>query len=143
MIATKPCARCLVPHPLTAFTKCKKGKLGRFSYCRKCSAQKTREWSKNNPEKRAAAARRQWLKVLYGITPEFYESLHKAQRGRCAICGGLGKRVRSDMRFCLHVDHDHATGRIRGLLCNNCNTVLGNAGDSVEVLQKAIAYLQG
>lgn len=74
---------------------------------------------------------------LYGITPEQFAERLAAQDGRCAICrtdtpGGKGD---------WHVDHDHASGRIRGLLCHRCNLLLGNAGDDPARLQAAITYL--
>lgn len=60
------------------------------------------------------------------------------QEGRCGICGGLpdGKWER------LAVDHDHATNQVRGLLCTNCNLILGNAQDNTEILERAINYLE-
>lgn len=60
------------------------------------------------------------------------------QGGVCAICGGPpdGRWKR------FHVDHCHKTGRVRGLLCRKCNNGLGNFGDSVETMRKAIAYLR-
>jgi predicted nucleic acid-binding Zn ribbon protein len=76
---------------------------------------------------------------LYGITAEEYDALLAAQEGRCAICGspdwpGKGNRP--------HIDHDHETGRIRGLLCNNCNTGLGQFKDDPQRLRAAIRYLE-
>ena len=79
-----------------------------------------------------------YLKRRYGITPEEYQALSDAQNGLCRICQGppQGRWKR------LHVDHDHATGKVRGLLCHWCNNMLGHAKDSPTVLQAAIAYLQ-
>jgi hypothetical protein len=62
-----------------------------------------------------------------------------AQRGGCGICGT--KTVPTIGSF--HVDHDHVTGKVRGLLCHHCNVGIGSLGDSVEVLSKAISYLDG
>lgn len=76
------------------------------------------------------------LKRLYGMSVEEFESMLVAQGGRCAICRrapGAGKR--------LTVDHDHATGAIRGLLCSNCNAMLGQAKDNPNTLLSAIDYL--
>ena len=56
------------------------------------------------------------------------------QANGCAICGNSDKR--------LHVDHDHATGKVRGLLCMECNVSLGKFKDSPELLRKAIVYLE-
>lgn len=77
-----------------------------------------------------------------GTTVEWYErTLHK-QRGKCAICrtdnpGAVGGKRR---RFWC-IDHDHKTGEVRGLLCNNCNAGLGLLGDSTKNLGRAIQYL--
>lgn len=78
------------------------------------------------------------LFIRYGITLEQYEEILTAQGGVCAICGGT-KLSRGNF---FHVDHDHETGEIRGLLCDRCNHGLGKFGDSVEILQKAIEYLK-
>jgi ferric-dicitrate binding protein FerR (iron transport regulator) len=77
------------------------------------------------------------LKREYGITPADFDRLLAAQNGCCAICGtdkpgGMGR---------FHVDHDHATGRVRGILCHGCNTVLGHSRDDPRVLLAATAYL--
>ena len=73
----------------------------------------------------------------YGITIEKYEILLAEQNGCCAIClavtGSDGKR--------LAVDHNHETGEVRGLLCDNCNTGLGMFKDNPSLLAKAINYL--
>src|SRR5690349_757828 len=67
---------------------------------------------------------------LYGIKPEAYQALVESQAGRCAIC----KTIPTTQKRALAVDHDHATGRIRGLLCHYCNGMLGHARDNVEIL---------
>lgn len=125
-----------------------------------------RLWRLNNPEKaisarknwylkntarvrsyernRRAADRNKWilidrkkrLKQKYGITVEQYESMFREQGGACAICGGInlnGKR--------LFVDHNHETGAVRGLLCMNCNYLVGHGGDRKELLLRAAEYL--
>lgn len=73
---------------------------------------------------------------LYGVSVEDYALLLSVQDGLCAIC-----TTPYEEAFPLHVDHDHATGRVRGLLCFSCNSILGNARDSREVLEAAIYYL--
>ena len=77
------------------------------------------------------------LERAYGITPERYEEILKLQNGVCYICSDTVKSRRGK----LHVDHDHSTGEVRGLLCINCNRGLGNFRDSIELLKKAIEYL--
>ena len=73
----------------------------------------------------------------YGITIEDYRALELAQNGRCAICGGPPTG-----RGRLHLDHDHVTGRVRGLLCSACNTGLGGLKDDPSLLHAAIDYLE-
>jgi len=82
------------------------------------------------------AVRRHWLKWKYGITEEEYDALLAKQEGRCAVCRGIPETR-------MPVDHDHNTGRVRGLLCQNCNRALGLMGDNVEALRRAVAYLSG
>ena len=81
-------------------------------------------------------SRSDYLAQCYGITEEEYLALFDAQKGKCAICGGLPQKKR------LCIDHDHKTDRIRGLLCPQCNTLLGMAKDSPARLFAAIRYLK-
>lgn len=84
------------------------------------------------------------LKWLFGITLEQYKQVLFDQGGVCAICGksesmmnpATGKINR------LSVDHCHKTGKVRGLLCSAHNTMIARAGDSIEILESAIAYLR-
>jgi hypothetical protein len=77
---------------------------------------------------------RNWrLKKLYGITGDAWEALYKQQEGRCALCG---------IEPIKHTDHSHITGKVRGLLCHWCNVGLGSFKDSVEILSRAILYLE-
>jgi len=78
-----------------------------------------RNWRKNNPEKQAAKNRRAAYRRKYGISVGTYDEMFAAQNGVCAICGEApeGKR--------LAVDHDHATGQVRSLLCDRCNWKIG------------------
>jgi hypothetical protein len=76
----------------------------------------------------------------YGLTPEKWDEMLAAQGGVCAICKGPGWPDRFGRRF--HVDHDHQTGRIRGLLCVSCNRALGFLLDDPERARAAAAYLE-
>lgn len=87
--------------------------------------------------RRAINNRRFLLMREYGITPEDFNMMHENQKGLCAICN-KPELVKAN----LAVDHDHNTGKVRGLLCSTCNHALGAFGDSVELLHKAIAYLE-
>lgn len=97
-----------------------------------------RNWSRRNPDKVAAQQR----KKNYGISEIEFHKLFTDQNGKCAICGfqfpGMftGDRTQSP-----HLDHCHISGKIRGLLCSACNTVLGRSKDSVDILLNAVQYL--
>jgi len=80
-----------------------------------------------------------YAKRKYGISLERYDAL-KATFRSCMICG---KDADSHKGGALHIDHDHLTGELRGMLCGTCNTGLGSFQDSPALLQKAIAYLGG
>jgi hypothetical protein len=95
----------------------------------------SQRWRENNPEKN----RQYYLATVYKITPEKYDELFEKQKGRCAICRSTSPGRKRAKFFC--VDHDHATGQVRGLLCIGCNLILGHARDHVGVLQSAIDYL--
>ena len=97
-----------------------------------------KEYAARNPEKIWLYKRAYELQSKYGITVEQYAGLFESQGGSCAICGfswQFGSRL-------LHVDHDHATGKIRGLLCDGCNHTLGLLLDSPTLCEIAGAYLE-
>lgn len=78
------------------------------------------------------------LRTRYNMTIDDYEALKASQENRCAIC-----RVHeSELKRALHIDHDHATGRVRGLVCFACNTGMGKLGDDPALLRKAADYLE-
>jgi len=81
------------------------------------------------------------LKRKYGISLDEYNQLVESQGDSCAICGTTDKGVaRGKFRY-WSVDHNHATGEVRGLLCQKCNVLLGMAKDDISILEKAIEYL--
>lgn len=87
-------------------------------------------WHKNNP----LAVKKYVLKRRYKVTVEQYSTLFEKQKGCCAIC----EAHQSKFKKALHVDHCHESGRIRGLLCVNCNTALGHLKESADMVQQAI-----
>lgn len=108
-------------------------------------------WRDRNPDKvkarsaKANAARTPELSHMYnilhkrGLTKTQYESMLVEQGGCCALCGARtpGKVKK---HFC--IDHDHATDRVRGLLCDACNRALGLFKDNSEILRRAAAYIE-
>jgi len=95
---------------------------------------RTKELRKMHPEK----FRNLFLKSEYGITLDDYNIMYNMQHERCAICGI--HQSNAPKRFI--VDHDHGTGKVRGLLCYRCNTALGCVHDRVDILRKAIIFLE-
>lgn len=77
---------------------------------------------------------------MYGITIHEYEKILEKQGGVCGICGSSDSKTKGVGRFC--IDHDHQTGKIRGLLCSSCNRGIGLLGDSIDNLKNAIEYLR-
>lgn len=138
---SKPCTRCGVIKVLAEFSPNRRAWDGRQSACRTCDRQRQKEFAATPDGKKAV---RRWedrsrLKYRYGVSIEDYERRVSLQSGKCAICNrvpttGRGKR--------LQIDHDHTTGRFRGLLCHKCNTALGTFGDDLEGVMKVVAYLR-
>ncbi len=85
------------------------------------------------------------LKTEFGITSEQFEEILAKQGGGCAICGAKQTNVttrKEKIEKRLYVDHDHVTGKVRGILCHRCNFGLGQFLDNIELLAKAIEYLK-
>jgi hypothetical protein len=109
-----------------------------------------RRYRKENPEKHIKAGRKyrethpermRWntLKSKYGIQASEFQSMYDAQQGKCGICE---EEVKHQDRS-THLDHDHKTGKIRGILCENCNKMLGHARENPRILMAAVEYLKG
>lgn len=86
--------------------------------------------------RRKAATHDKRVQATYGLEPGEYDRLYEFQGGRCALC----RRARG-MAKKLAVDHDHATGAPRGLLCSVCNRLLGHARDQIGFFRRCIVYL--
>lgn len=124
---TKVCSKCGLEKDIDEFSKHKSKRDGLRSYCKTCQSRKNRNYKTGD----------YFLVTRFGINHLDYNSLFNKQEGKCAICG----TPQSNIKKSLAVDHDHKTGRIRGLLCSNCNVAIGLFKDDLEVLQKAIIYL--
>lgn len=102
--------------------------------CTGCKALATEQ--RNRHAQRIAANLRDWnLRTKYGITQSDFVAMLLEQDGLCAVCHG------EPLQGVLHVDHDHATGKVRGLLCENCNRGLGLFQDNPHLLANAASYL--
>ena len=158
----KRCKKCGETKPLTEFHQATGMRDGYRSECKECSRAIRRAWYVANREHAIAEVKR-WqqenkehlheyrreyrkrrkaedrdghLRRTFGITQADYEALLVSQGGGCAIC------AKRPGKISLHVDHDHETGEIRGLLCVGCNNALGQFHDDAALLDRAISYVE-
>ena len=118
---TRRCEICKNTYSLEKFSK-NKSKTWGYSYtCIECNRKRV---SQSRP-------------LICGVSREEYSIMLNNQEGVCAIC----KHPNANGRR-LSIDHDHFTGEIRGLLCNNCNVLLGHAKDNPYILRKALEYIE-
>jgi hypothetical protein len=122
----KFCPACQTVKPHDDFVKTRARTSGLHSYCKECHTRRARQTS-------PMSRREHRLRRRYGIGIEDFERMYSEQGGMCAICWAPKPE---------HVDHDHLTGKVRGLLCFNCNGGLGQFRDDSEVLTRAIEYLK-
>lgn len=134
-MSNKVCPKCGIEKPITAFAsrKNRPNGLGVRSKCKECS----NKISQTHRDKNPGYTRERNLKTLYGITHNDYLKMLEAQNGRCAICGTETPGGKGTF----HVDHCHSNGKVRGLLCGNCNRGIGYLKDSVLNLSAAVLYL--
>lgn len=108
----------------------------------KAHPEQVKAHTKRSRERRTEANRADQLRNKFNLTLQEYETLLIAQNGVCALCHRPERvRVAGKVRR-LSVDHDHVTGKVRGLLCMRCNTLLGYADEAVETLLRAVDYLK-
>lgn len=103
----------------------------------------TKKWQANNPDHVRAYRKFRRLKIEYGISVVSYLNMLHLQNQRCLVCKTSFDDVAvQDSRLARHVDHDHSTGKLRGVLCHYCNVMIGHASESPAVLRKAADYLE-
>jgi uncharacterized Zn finger protein (UPF0148 family) len=148
----KPCKKCGNTLRYTSMTGCvnctKENSIKRFENG------DVKEWVQKNREKVNASNRKRYNSLsseekrkrnrrqqisLYGLTVEQYDAMLMEQNYVCAICN---KSEKSSTRGVLFIDHDHKTGKVRGLLCDSCNRGLGYFYDNKSFLHNAIEYLK-
>jgi nitrate/TMAO reductase-like tetraheme cytochrome c subunit len=146
----KLCKTCRIEKSLFSFYKNKTYKDGYTSKCKQCHNRQTTENYLKNPQinennkKRYFAdidrERNRDYKRKYNISIKDYENMLEKQDGKCSICSIKAEDASKNRLF---VDHCHSTGKVRGLLCHHCNTMIGLAKDDVETLLNAVTYLKG
>ncbi len=134
---TKVCSYCQQSLLLDNFHMSKGHSSGRAAVCKLCQSAYSAKWYQENKERMKERMRANAYMRQYGITVEEYDVLYEEQNRGCAICfaptGSNNKR--------LAVDHNHETGEVRGLLCDDCNIGLGKFKDNPNLLATAINYL--
>lgn len=121
------------------------GKVPQHGYiCGQCIAEDARKRARAIPKEIMAKRQRCCkLKTTYGLSEADFERMVFEQGGVCACCGKSPGEAGHPKRFSyLFVDHDHKTGKVRGLLCHGCNSVLGHCHEDPAVLEAAIVYLK-
>lgn len=113
------CSKCKEIKPFLAFGINKANKNGLSSQCKDCRNYRV-------------------VSKRYSLGSEGLKRMFQAQQGKCAIC----KHSEVNLKKGLAVDHCHKTGKVRGLLCGNCNNGLGRFKDKIEYLKQAISYLE-
>jgi hypothetical protein len=158
MRVAKKCTTCGKEKDRSEFYRDRSKPDGLHPKCADCHKEYARNKRKNDAEWRARCLERskayrqkypnrvkssiRWstIKKKYGITRGEYLLMLKSQGGACAICGTKGSGTSWSEN--LHVDHNHETGVVRGLLCQPCNVSLGKMKNSAELLRKAAKYLE-
>lgn len=152
-VGVRICGRCSTAKPLTDFPRDAKGRNEIFSICKACCCAREKQRRRDDPEAMRKRGRERYAQhpgkwrerrvmAEYGLTMAEVEAIYDAQDGQCAICFrdiscGVGQGPGAG-----HVDHDHATGAVRGFLCAGCNLGLGQFGDDPERLADAAIYLR-
>ena len=127
------CTECKQIKPSNSFHSDKSKPNRKASRCKKCNNIHAARWYRNNK----AVVQNLQFNRRYGISSHDVADIHSRQHGVCAICG----EPPSDRYKKLHVDHCHETGRVRGLLCHECNHGLGKFKDDLDILASATSYL--
>lgn len=135
-MSIKVCGTCSAELPLSSFYSNKRNRDGLYNHCKSC----VRLIQKRYEERNKVTRRARGLRKI-GATLEQYDELFAQQNGKCLICNEPPKGT-SRITQNLHVDHDHLTGKIRGLLCNRCNRGIGFFEDKADLLESAYKYLK-
>lgn len=128
----KTCIRCVQTKDLSSYWKNNRRKDGLSTVCKICTSKR------RNTEVRKS----KYVQERYGINLDQFKALLASQNGTCAICAK--EETIADYRGvrALSIDHDHVSNKVRGILCMKCNRALGGFCDSIELLERAVAYLK-
>lgn len=138
----KRCSKCKGDFHLEDFHVDRSRSDGRTKQCKGCIKKYSKEYRTKTgvPERIRKSRLRHHVRVAYGLTLEQVEEMKREQEGLCAICSKECGHL--FYRQGLQIDHDHISGRVRGLLCHNCNVGIGFLQESPAILKAAIRYLE-
>jgi Autographiviridae endonuclease VII len=146
------CPKCGIVKPLYEFTIHQSGERNgqAVAFCKTCNTEAAKAYQKERVAREPDAYRKyEWpskLKSYYGITVLEYHRLLAEQGGGCAICESKtpqvgSRKYKKNVRLAFDVDHDHKTGKVRGLLCTRCNRLVGLANDDPTTAKRLVEYL--
>lgn len=139
----KQCKRCNAQKSRSKFFPQKGTKDGLRTICKLCTSAVAKIWRAENRERHNELIRVSKLRQRgAAITLAELEEMQQKQKNLCAICRQPETLVRINSKTSLSVDHCHATGVVRGLLCRRCNTGIANFDEGIDRLQAAIRYLR-
>lgn len=137
------CSKCRQDRPQDRYAK-QTGKHARHKFykiCIDCQTKQKKVW-KEREKYYQTNERFYFFNKKYGLSKDAFNALYDQQQGKCAICGIDAKTRQLPGRWhVLYVDHSHTTGKVRGLLCLHCNSLLGFSRESIDRLFAAINYL--
>ena len=142
---TKKCVRCGIDKPKSRFYRRTEGKHRTQSYCIECLKKMTARYKKTNgSEQRYQERNREKIRIRalvnkYGITQDEYEKRYPKDN-LCEICGRRPTAINGKEKR-LFVEHNHKTGKVRGFVCNRCNSTIGFCGEDTSILLKIVDYL--
>src|SRR2546421_13021928 len=139
---TKTCGKCNAIKPITDFSLNKGKGDGRHYWCKACANEYNKK--RNKGLYTEAFVRAKNLKQLYGLSSEEYQAMFLAQNGVCAACGKSETTLdfRTNQLKNLQIDHCHKTGKVRALLCKECNNALGLLHDDLERIRLLLKYAE-
>lgn len=154
----KTCSKCHKEKPDDEFyiARYNDGRTHPRADCKLCNIEGRKAYSKKiwatpSPQKAKVKARRKELYdpqkkrryaiIRHGITVEEHDVMFLTQQGVCAVCG-LPPNKKNKQNWSLNIDHDHITGKVRGLLCGKCNTALGLLNEDQETIKKLLRYVE-
>lgn len=136
----KRCTKCKVSLSISAFGRDKARYDGLNPACKTCANSRSASWKARNPDRVRRVAAVKHRSYCYGLTPATWDALVLRSEGRCECCN---YQFYPDHARAICVDHCHDSNKVRGLLCQACNSMLGQAKDDAVRLGAGINYLMG